>query len=248
MDCDTTPPNAVPANRRIRYGDAPSQFFDLWTPTSAKSHGAVVAIHGGFWRVKYDLSHVSDLCAALAANGIATASLEYRRVGEPGGGWPGTFEDVLVGIKAACEHLPAPPVLVGHSAGGHLALRAASDAKGLSGVVALAPVAVLQIAFDLNLSDGAVVEFLSGTPAQKPEAFEAACPSRHTASIQRILVHGTKDETVPISISRAFIAARSGDRVAPLLTELEKVNHLDLIDPQSNAWLKVLASVQQLLD
>jgi acetyl esterase/lipase len=80
----------VPADRRIRYGEEPSQFFDLFLPKNRKVRGAAMMIHGGFWRVRYDLSHTSHMCAALAEEGIAVANLEYRRVGEAGGGWPGS--------------------------------------------------------------------------------------------------------------------------------------------------------------
>jgi acetyl esterase/lipase len=82
--------------------------------------------------------------------GVITANLEYRRVGQPGGGWPGTFEDVAAGIKAASEHVGGAAVVVGHSAGGHLALRLASESVPLKAVVALAPVANLRLAYELE--------------------------------------------------------------------------------------------------
>ena len=217
------------------------------THVSAKSRAAAVMVHGGFWRAKYDLAHVSHLCAALAAAGFQTASLEYRKVGEPGGGWPGTYDDVVAGLKTASEHLASAPVILGHSAGGHLALRLACDKHPIGGVVALAPVAVLQLAYDLNLSNGAVAEFLGGTPKERPTIFEAACPSRHPSSYPRILLHGTNDDIVPISISRAFVSSRHGDSGAVTLTELKTADHFDLINPQSTAWPIVLESIGRLL-
>ncbi len=107
----------------VPYGSDPSQFFEVWHPEQAVA-GFAVFIHGGFWRAKYDLSHANTFCAALAARSIVTANVEYRRVGQPGGAWPGTFEDVVAGVRAASEHLGRAPVVVGHSAGGQLALRA----------------------------------------------------------------------------------------------------------------------------
>ena len=88
-----------------------------------------IVIHGGFWRVEYGLDHIGHLCRELARQGIASWSLEYRRVGNPGGGWPNTFRDVVSGFKAARVRFadPANVVVIGHSAGGHLALRLAFD-------------------------------------------------------------------------------------------------------------------------
>ncbi len=90
--------------QRISYGADPNQFIELWQPDETVG-GVAVMIHGGFWRAKYDLSHANPFCAALAAKGIATANLEYRRVGQIGGGWPGTLEDVVAGVAAASERL-----------------------------------------------------------------------------------------------------------------------------------------------
>src|SRR5215472_3775377 len=89
-----TPPAA---DHRLAYGSDPNQFGDLRLPKSAASgklFPVVLNIHGGFWRAKYDLAHAGHLCAALTQKGIATWNVEYRRVGNEGGGWPGTFEDV----------------------------------------------------------------------------------------------------------------------------------------------------------
>jgi acetyl esterase/lipase len=178
---------------RIHYcGDA-SQFFELWHPEQAVA-GCVVFIHGGFWRAKYDLSHASAFCAALAARGIVTANLEYRRVGQPGGGWPGAFEDVVAGFKTASEHLGRAPVVVGHSAGGHLALRLSSEPVVLKAVVALAPVADLRLAYQLNLSNGAVGEFLGGAPEVIPAATmkPAPVPMRHRSAVSLCMERKTK--------------------------------------------------------
>ncbi len=230
---------------RISYGDDPNQFFELWIPT-AKSAGAAVMIHGGFWRAKYDLEHVRPFCAALAAKGVATANLEYRRVGQSGGGWPGTFDDVVAGVKAASERLGCAAVVIGHSAGGHLALRLALEPIPLRAVVALAPVADLRMTYELNLSNGAVVEFLGATPESAPDRYDDACPSKRAAVVRRVLVHGTEDEVVPLAISRTFVEARKGDPEPPTLIEIPGATHMDLIDPESLAGAMVLDLVLQL--
>ena len=82
------------ADARVAYGGDSNQFLELRLPPGNGTRGLAVCIHGGYWRAKYDLGYMGHLCAALTAKGVATANLEYRRVGNPGGGWPGTFADV----------------------------------------------------------------------------------------------------------------------------------------------------------
>jgi acetyl esterase/lipase len=232
---------------RIRYGDDPSQFFDLWTATAPRA--VAMVIHGGFWRAKYDLLHTSHLCATLAKSGIAVANLEYRRVGNSGG-WPITYEDVCTGFAAVQRHFAGVKkfLVLGHSAGGHLALRLAIDAPELCGVVALAPVAVLQTAYDLNLSNGAVAEFLGGAPSAVPQVYENACPSRNQSMVQRILLHGTNDEIVPLSISKEFEEARQHDPGTVWFMKLDEADHFDLIDPESRAWPIIHMDAESLIE
>ena len=239
--------SAVPpaAAERVFYGDDDSNFYDLFLP-AGETRGVAVVIHGGFWRAKYDLTHASHLCAALARNGISTANLEYRRVGN-GGGWAMSFDDVRAGVAAVAERLQRKPVVVGHSAGGHLALRLVEDAAAAQGVVALAPVADLCLAYDLHLSNDAVVEFIGGTPQDKPHAYAAADPAHPPSATPRVLIHGVEDDVVPVSLSRAFARARGEDAGKVELIELPNVSHMDVIDPASAAWPVVLDAVQRLL-
>jgi len=203
-------------------------------------------IHGGFWRARYDLSHTSHMCAALAEEGIAVANLEYRRVGERGGGWPWSYDDVLAGFDATSRELGGRMVVLGHSAGGHLALRMAVD-RSPAGVVALAPVADLKMAFELNLSNGAAAEFVGGVPTSEPQRFDAADPMRHVSKVKRMLLHGSNDDEVPISLSEAFVRARAGDPGEVRLVRIEGANHYDVIDPESSAWGVVVSGVLELL-
>lgn len=228
--------------QRVSYGDDPNQFFDLWRAEGFKA-GVAVMIHGGFWRAKYDLAHANPFCAALAARGIAVASVEYRRVGQNGGGWPGTFEDVVAGVQAASKKLGGAPVVIGHSAGGQLGLRLASEPLRLRAVVGLAPVADLRLAYELNLSHGAVAEFLGTTPESEPDRYDEACPSQRESPVPRVLVHGSEDEDVPIAISRAFVAVHGEDPVPPTLIEIPNAAHMDLIDPETSAGRKVIEIV-----
>ncbi len=231
---------------RVSYGDDPQQFFDLYRPEATPADFAMF-IHGGFWRAKYDLTHAEPFCEALAARGVVVANLEYRRIGQSGGGWPGTFQDVKAGIKAASQHLGGVPVLIGHSAGGHLALLMASEAIPLAAVVALAPVADLRLTQELNLSEGAVTEFLGAAPEEAPELYDKACPSKQPSAVLRLVVHGTADEVVPIIISRSYVEARRRDTPPPVLIEIADATHMDVIDPQAIAGAKVLDLVLRAL-
>ena len=117
-----------PPDERAAYGADPNQFLEVRLPHTKGPYSVLLNIHGGFWRAKYDLAHAGHLCAALTAKGLATWNIKYRRVGNPGGGWPGTFED----IRNAYRYLPqiakrydldsAKILAMGHSAGGELAL------------------------------------------------------------------------------------------------------------------------------
>jgi acetyl esterase/lipase len=180
------------ADARLSYGSAPSQYGELYLPAGEEPHPLLVVLHGGFWRCRYDLSHMSHLCAAYAARGIATFNVEYRRVGEPGGGFPGTFEDVLLAVELASrlsERFPlrrGVPGVLGFSAGGHLAAwagarhhlertdRFAASAAEIPLVVSLAGVTQLHAAWEDGLSQGAAEAFLGGSPLTTPERYAAS--------------------------------------------------------------------------
>ena len=158
-----------PPDARIPYGPDPNQFGDLRLPKSNGPPPLVVNIHGGFWRARYDLAHAGHLCAALATAGFASWNLEYRRVGNPGGGWPGSFEDVTHGFQflpqiAAKYRLDLKRVIVmGHSAGGQLALVLAAHQPSLRGVISLAGAVDMRRVHELKLSNDAAGEFLGGS-------------------------------------------------------------------------------------
>jgi acetyl esterase/lipase len=243
-DVTSIPP--IGATRRIAYGSDGNQFIDLFEPQATPRSEIVMMIHGGFWRAKYDLHHASHLCSALAREGFTVANVEYRRVGNAGGGWPGSFHDIQNACTTTHELLAdAPLVVCGHSAGGHLALLLGSENRALAGVVALAPVAVLREAYDLPLSNDAVVEFMGGTPQQRPREYDEACPSRHPLKTPATLIHGTDDDVVPILLSREYSRLRHGDSVR--LVELPGTGHMELIDPEDAAFDTVAGAITDLL-
>ncbi|HEY2382197.1 MAG TPA: prolyl oligopeptidase family serine peptidase, partial [Terriglobia bacterium] len=187
-------------------------------------------------------------------NGVATANLEYRRVGNEGGAWPGTFADIRSAYQFLLQNserhkLDTSRVIVmGHSAGGQLALCLAAHEPRLTRVVSLAGVVDLQRAYKLHLSNDAVVEFLHGTPSEVPDHYREADPAELSIPHARQwLIHGSADDTVPVDFSRDYVSAkkkRSGKQKEDAhLLEISGAGHFDLIDPRSSAWKQVEEAV-----
>ncbi|MEU7931962.1 alpha/beta hydrolase family protein [Micromonospora echinofusca] len=250
-------PTAAP-DVTVSYGDHPDQVADLRLPAGpGPARPLVVVVHGGFWRAEYDRRHTDPLAVGLAALGHPVAQVEYRRTGQPGGGWPATLTDVLTGVtelpRLAAEALPGrvaagPPLLVGHSAGGHLALYVATTAPAaVGGVLALAPVSNLAEAYRLDLDEGAVAALLGGGPAEHPERYAEADPRLSVPTPTRtVIAHGALDQQVPIAMSREFVAAgrAAGGDIA--LLELPECEHFGLIDPESVTWPQITAAFRSL--
>ena len=123
-----------PAVARIAYGPDANQFADLRLPPGAGPSPVIAIFHGGCWAEFADLAYTAPLASALTREGWATWNIEYRRIHQPGGGWPGTFDDAARGVDALREAARQYPldfsrvVVIGHSAGGQLALWTASQA------------------------------------------------------------------------------------------------------------------------
>lgn len=245
-----------PADKRIAYGSDPNQFLDLRLPHKREGKAPlVINIHGGFWRAKYTLDHAGHLCAALTTAGLATANVEYRRVGNAGGGWPGTFADIRSAYQfllqySDAEHLDREKtVIMGHSAGGQLALCLAAHEPTVSRVISLAGVVDLQQAYKLHLSNDAVAEFLHGTPSEVPEHYQEADPMRLSIPHARqVLIHGSADDIVPVAFSRDYVREKENhsSREDASLVEIAGAGHFDVIDSASAAWKKIETVVTQL--
>jgi acetyl esterase/lipase len=245
QDILTMPPPK--ADVRIPYGKDPLQFGDLRLPAGAGPHPIVIFIHGGFWRAAYNLEHAGHLCAALARAGAATWSIEYRRIGDAGGGFPGTLEDIVHGAEHLVRIAPRYGldlrrlVASGHSAGGHLALwLAAQRAVDLRGVVPLAAVTDLRLAWRLQLSNGVVKEFLGGSPEQVPQRYDSASPMELLPiSVPQRLIHGTADNIVPFEMSERFAKKSHNAKLVPL----QGAGHFELIDPRAKEWETVRKNI-----
>lgn len=252
--------------RCIAYGAEPSQFGYLRLPNGAGPHPTAIVVHGGCWRSQYDIDHIASFAHALRATGIATWTIEYRRVGDPGGGWPGTFLDVAAATDClrliAAEHqLDLTRVItVGHSAGGQLALWLAGRWKlprksairggaplGLKGVVSLAAVDDLRRALAESVCGDMAGRLIGGTPEAFPRRYAEASPIELVPlGVRQHLLHGALDPIVPVAFARDFAAAsaRAGDAVA--LTVVEDTGHFEPIAPTSKAWPAVRDAILDL--
>ena len=233
---------------RVPYGDDPNQFAVVRIPEGKDPHPIVFFIHGGYWRAKYDLTYAGHLCDALKRVGIATWNVEYRRVGNSGGGWPGTFADLrkayrqlheLTGNTAARIDLQRLCV-AGHSAGAHLAVCLAAFEPAITRVLSLAGVLNLRRAWELHLSNDAAAEFLGGSPTQVPERYREASPAeRSIQHATQTLIHGTADEDVPYEISQTYVELKkkAGENVE--LITMPQIGHFEIVDPGSSVWKQV---------
>jgi acetyl esterase/lipase len=226
----------------LRYADHDEAVFDVHLPEHT-SGAVVVLVHGGFWKAEWDRTHTRPLARTLADEGFVVASPEYRRVGN-GGGWPTTAEDVRRALTALPDLLGALEVtstrttLVGHSAGGHLVLWLASEVA-VDRVVGLAPVCDLREAARLGLGANATRAFLGGGPEEVD--YDPADPmvrldERPDADV--VIVHGNRDENVPLDLSRRFVERHPWVRLVEL-----GCGHFELIDPDDPAYEAVRAAL-----
>ena len=186
----------------------------------------VALVHGGFWRARYRRNLMDALADDLVARGLAAYNVEYRRL-DAGGGWPQSAQDVVAAIDDLGEEVD----VVGHSAGGHLALIAAAEGRARR-VVGQAPVTDVEAGIGQNLGDGVVARFADGA------ALDEVSPIRRAPlDVPVLLVHGGDDDTVPPSHSAAF-AARGGDVT---LSIRAGEGHFEHVDPASGAWEEVAA-------
>ncbi|WP_376692929.1 alpha/beta hydrolase [Wenzhouxiangella sp. EGI_FJ10409] len=252
----------------VSYGESPSQFGELYLPEGEGPFPLLVLIHGGCWRVEYGLDHVAPLADELREAGVAVWSLEYRRLGEEGGGWPGTFDDMAAGfdrIEGLSESHPLDldrVVLAGHSAGGHLALWLAArhrlppdhrwhadSMNGLQGVVGLAAISDLaRYAEGEGACNRAAAELLGENESDGEDHLALVSPDRLLPPAAPVhLIHGREDAIVALKqsvVHAARIRAAGGEARRHIL---EGAGHFDLIAPFAPAWAEVRSVLLTLL-
>lgn len=260
-----------PANRRIAYGKDPSQFADLRIPSTSGPHPVAILIHGGCWKADYaTLRDMAPMADALKVEGIATWNVEYRRLSQPGSGWPGTYEDVAQGVdylrnvaqqyQLDLNHV----VVVGHSAGGHLAMWVASRKRlspgsvfyvaeplPIRGVVDLAGPGDMEteIAVEVGACQSRVVEqLLGGSPGDVPERYAQVSASKMLPlGIPQVLVWGDHDNLRPMWLGQKYAnaATTAGDSVDLII--VPGAGHFEVASPYSPAWPKVRDAIDSLL-
>jgi acetyl esterase/lipase len=255
-----------PADAVIFYGPDELNFGELRLPEGEGPHPVAMVIHGGCWLAEYDLGYISGLAAALAANGIASWSVEYRRVGDEGGGWPGTFADVA----AAADHLEElsfehrldleRSIVVGHSAGGHLALWLAGRKRleggdplrgespfAFAGVVSLAGIADLASYASPDGCGSAVAGLLDGQPLEVGERLRKASPIEMLPlGSELVMVAGARDAIVPTHQASEFAGAarRKGNQATVRI--VDGAGHFELVDPTHPAGALVVDTARTL--
>ncbi|WP_344865460.1 alpha/beta hydrolase [Planomonospora alba] len=221
--------------RRVAYGPHPDQWAEVRPAREAAGPAPVAAVlHGGYWRSVWGADLMDALCADLAGRGLAVWNLEYRRPDRHG--WAATTEDVAAGIALAAGEASGPLVVIGHSAGGQLALRAAADDDRVSLAVSLAGVLDLVEGDRRRLSAGAVAAALGGPAEEAPEVYARSSPlERLPLKVPQLVVQGGGDDPDLVDLGRRY--ARAARAAGDDVTYLEMSgDHFDVIDPASPIW------------
>lgn len=251
----------------IRYGEGADHLADLRLPRAGARFPVAVLLHGGGWAGPWTRDLMDGLAVDLARRGFASWNLEYRRVGDSGGGWPQTFDDVSAGI----EHLAVlgdrhsldlgRVVLIGHSAGAQLALWAAARSRRdhtTAGGVRVAPAAVVSLAGVMDLveadrrslsGEDAVAPLLGGRAEDVPDRYASASPrALIPIGVQQILVQGLADglaDLIDMNARYAELATAAGDSVE--LVEIPGVDHMGVIDPLAPHWEAIVDRIRRCL-
>jgi acetyl esterase/lipase len=263
-------PSAAP-DHQVAYGDDPHQIADLRLPDGQGPHPVAIIIHGGCWlSTVASLHNTSSLADALRRIGIATGNIEYRKVDNPGGGWPGTFLDVAHATDylrvIAEKHKPdlERVIVLGHSAGGQLALWVASrhmipadnplyvdnplNVRGVLALGAATDLRKLEPTTEAVCGDDVIVKLIGGLPDEVPERYHYSSPIEFLPiGVPQAVIIGTHDFPVLIEHSEVYVAnAKSKGDEAQLLT-VEHASHHEVVAPGSSAWLTVRSAVLSML-
>lgn len=257
---------APTADHRLAYGSNEFQFGDLRLPKTPGKHPVAIVIHGGCWLSQFGLGYMSHLSAALTEAGFATWNIEYRRIGNAGGGWPGTFEDAAKATdylrEIADKHsLDLDQIIaVGHSAGGQMALLLgarpqfkkdnplySANPLRLKGVVSLAGITDLRRTG--TACDKEVIQFTGGEAKDKAAIYDQASPiALAPLGVKQKIVQGEADTIIPFTMATDYIEAAKKKKDGDVeLILLKDADHFQIVDPKSAAWAAVLQAATSLV-
>jgi len=261
------------ADHRIAYGDNAEQYGDLRLPATPGLHPVVVLIHGGCLKSEYaTLKDLAPMADALKEAGFATWNVEYRRLGNPGGGWPGTYLDVGAAVdklRSLAAEYPLDTsriVVVGHSAGGHLAMWVASrprlpsnsplsvDAplavKGVVNLGGYGDLAAFRQVEKAACGGTAIAEaVLGGDPSEVPHRYaQVSASAMLPLGKSQVLIWGEEDTNTPLWLAQQHVEAarNAGDPIQLLI--LPGLGHFEIADPNSSAWPSLRKSIESLLN
>ena len=253
----------------IKYGKHLLQFGELRLPQGKGPFPVIVFIHGGCWLSEFDLHHVGAVCADLKKEGYAVWTPEYRRIGNEGGGWTGTFEDVGKSVDYLRTMASSFPldlnkvILMGHSAGGHLALWLAARKNlasnsplysphplSIKGVIALAAITDLKTYDKVgNSCSSSVIQLLNGSYDEVSQRYMEASPIQLLPiGVASRLVHGTLDSIVPIRQSQQYKDRARANNDDSQVIEIQHAGHFDMVSPYSEAWKVIKKVIRELVE
>lgn len=237
--------SAQPPAKKLNYGPGPDQALHIWPGETRKP--ALFLIHGGCWLSEYDVQHSYPLSTALNQQGYTIYSAEYRRTGATGGGWPHTFNDIRDAFRSFLvqhrQHSSAPVVVLGHSAGGHLALLLAADDEfkaDIHSVIGLAAITdITEYAAGQNSCQQVTADFMGSTPELRPKQYAAANPVVQNNHSNITLLQGTADQIVNPTYANLISTAK--------VRLIQKAGHFDLIHPKSHAFSELLNTLEDVV-
>jgi len=256
----------------VAYGAAPSQFAELFEPANIGTgpHPVAVIVHGGCWTKDFGgITQMRNMAGALAAQGIAVWNIEYRRYDEEGGGYPGMYHDVATAMDRLRALAPqyrldlSRIVLVGHSAGGHLAQWAGSRARlprssplyvadplPVPVVISLGGLADLrnEAALIKSSCDRCSAQLAGAASDARPDIYADTSPAEMLPSgVRTVLIHGELDTVSPPRVGADYARrARDAGDAADMVV-LPGASHYDEVAATSPAWLIVAAQIRQAL-
>ena len=258
-----------PADRDLAYGADPNQIGELRLPSTPGPHPVIVLVHGGCW-MPIAGRYLAAIGDRLKEDGIASWNIGYRRIGQPGGAWPGTYLDVGRAIDYLREIAPryrldpTRVAVLGHSAGGHLAMWAGTRHRlartsqlytanplPLRGVINLAGVIDMSAniaQYEQKCRGPVVTGLMGGTPEAVPERYkEVSAQTFLPLGLSQVLIWGEHEDFVPQPLAERYVAAatRAGDRAR--LIVVPAVGHFETASPFTSAWPVVHEAIRSLL-